>query len=90
MPPAKLTYGRGKRNPSQKLGLTLLQKYELCCLRQKYPKLKLSKFAELEECPRRPDGRFIALQSLSDHLKNWEKIVADGPPTGMIYLITID
>ena len=66
---------------------TLLQKYDLCSLHQKYPKLKLSQFVELEECPRRPDGRLMAVQSLSDHLKNWEKIVADGPPSGIVYSI---
>ncbi|RPA98938.1 hypothetical protein L873DRAFT_1807630 [Choiromyces venosus 120613-1] len=49
---AKLTYGGKKPKPLQKLGLTPLQKYELCCLRQKHPKLKLSSFAALEECPR--------------------------------------
>ncbi|RPA95184.1 hypothetical protein L873DRAFT_1813108 [Choiromyces venosus 120613-1] len=56
MPPAKLAYGGKKRKPLQKLGLTPLQKYELCCLRQKHPKLKLSSFAALEECPCRLDG----------------------------------
>ena len=49
MPPSKLTYVRKKRSTSQKLGLTPLQKYDLCCLRQKYPKLKLSQFVELED-----------------------------------------
>jgi len=29
----------------------------------------------------------MAIQSLSDHLKNREKTVADGPPTGKIYSI---
>jgi len=53
----------------------------------KHPKLKLSSFAALEACPRRPDGRYMAIQSLSDHLKNWEKTVADDPPTGKIYSI---
>jgi len=45
MPPAKLSYA----NTSQKLGLTLSQKYEFCCLRQKYLKLKLSQPVEQEE-----------------------------------------
>jgi len=79
MPPARLEYGSTNRKTAQKLGLTQLQKYEVCCLRMKNAKVKLSSFATLEECPRRPDARYMAILSLSDHLKYWEKTFADVP-----------
>ncbi|PWW73020.1 hypothetical protein C7212DRAFT_347615 [Tuber magnatum] len=56
MPPARLAYRGKKQKPTQKLGLTPLQIYELCCLCQKHPKLKLLSFAVLEECFCQPDG----------------------------------
>lgn len=64
-------------------GLTLLQKYELCCLRAKHPSIKLLTFSQLEECPKRPDGRPLATSSLSEHLKGWQQRVDEGPPESM-------
>lgn len=74
MPPAKST---------KKIGLTPTQKYDLCCLRSRYPKMKLVDFALLDECPRRADGSPLAVSSLSDHLKGWAAKVKDGRPQGM-------
>lgn len=64
-------------------GFTPLEKYKLCKLRERFPNLKLSFFALLEECPRRPDGWPLATSSLSDHLKGWEKRAKEDPPSGM-------
>ena len=66
MPPSKLTYVRKKRNTAQKLGLTPLQIYDLCCLRHKYPKLKLSQFVELED--REDEGGGIAMGGVGVNL----------------------
>jgi hypothetical protein len=63
-------------------GLHPLQKYQLCKLREKFPTMKLSQFALLDECFKRPDGRPLAVSSLSDHLKGWESKVKEDPPTG--------
>lgn len=79
MPPAKPTT---KHQPATKVGLTPLQKYELCQLRAQHPKMKLADFALLEQCPRRPDGKLLAVSSLSDHLKGWAEKVKNGPPSG--------
>jgi len=64
-------------------GLTPAQKYELCVLRSKHPNLRLSDFAELPECPRRPDGRTLPLSSLSEHIKDWKKKILESQPLGM-------
>ena len=48
MPPSKLTYVRNKYITITRPN-TVAKKYDLCCLRQKYPKLKLSQFVELED-----------------------------------------
>ena len=69
---------------TKKTALTALQKYELCCLRAQNPQMKLGEFALLEECPRRPDGKPLALSSLSDHLKGWRERVKKGPPAGNV------
>lgn len=45
--------------------------------------MKLAEFAALPECPRRRDGRPLAISSLADHLKGWEETVKQGPPEGM-------
>ena len=70
----------------KKVALTALQKYELCCLRAENPKMKLSDFALLDACPRCPDGKPLALSSLSDHLKGWRERVTKEPPAGNLYL----
>lgn len=46
--------------------------------------MKLSKFAELDDCSKRPDGRPLATSSLSEHLKGWQQKVEDGPPEGKV------
>ena len=75
MPPTKST--------SKKIGLTAIQKYDLCCLRSRYPKMRLAEFALLDECPRRADGSPLAISSLSDHLKGWAAKIKEGRPQGM-------
>lgn len=73
--------------PSKRQNVTSfmpIQKYELCKLREKHPKMKLAEFALLEDCPKRPDGRPLAASSLSDHLKGWEQRVKQDPPNGML------
>lgn len=44
--------------------------------------MKLAEFAALTDCPRRRDGRPLAISSLADHLKGWEETVKQGPPEG--------
>lgn len=66
-------------------GFTPLQKYELCCLREKHPTMRLTDFALLAECPKRVDGRPLAQSSPSDHLKGWQDRVKQGPPEGTSY-----
>ncbi|KAH8155117.1 uncharacterized protein LAJ45_00126 [Morchella importuna] len=68
--------------PRQRQGLTQLQKYEICRLRAQHPSMKLAEFAQLPLCPRRRDGRPLAISSLADHLKGWEETVKQGPPEG--------
>jgi hypothetical protein len=43
-------------------------KYELCRLPAQYPKMKLVDFAPLEECPRHPYGKPLALNATYDSL----------------------
>lgn len=68
--------------PPKRKGLTAIEKYDLCMLRSKHPKMKLSEFALLPECPKRDDSKPLAASSLCEHLKRWEERVAEGPPTG--------
>lgn len=68
-------------------GFAPLQKYELCKLREKYPKIKLEEFALLDGCPKRPDGRPLAKSSFSDHLKRWEEWVKQVSPSIMYSIL---
>ena len=70
-------------NTAGRKGLTQTQKYELCLLRSRYPDMKLAKFAELPECPKRQDGRLLALSSVSEHLRGWKDRVQKGKPKGI-------
>ena len=71
-------------NTAGRKGLTQTQKYEICLQRFRYPDMRLAKFAELPECPKRQDGRRLALSSLSEHLKGWKESVQMGKPKGIM------
>lgn len=73
--------------PKRLASFTPLEKYELRKLREKHPTMKLLEFSLLDVCPKRPDGRPLAVSSLSDHLKGWEKFVKQLPPAGMYCIL---
>lgn len=80
--PSKATSNAASSAGKRIVGFTPLQKYELCKLREKHPTMKLAEFAQLNNCPKRPDGRPLAISSLSDHLKGWKERIKEGPPAG--------
>lgn len=75
--------------PPKHKGLTAIEKFARCMLRLKHPKMKLSGFATLPECPKRDENEPLAAFSLCEHLKKWGERVAEGPPTSKHQYVTV-